>query len=62
MRTCYKCGAEVEYIKVASGQRVPVNPGWVMVATGTGNTGGVTQARIVHWLTCSKDKPARLSR
>jgi hypothetical protein len=56
VRRCPRCGAETESIKVASGQRVPVNPGWVMVATGEGK-GGVTLGRVVHWGTCPGEKP-----
>ncbi len=51
-RRCPKCGAEVELTHMKSGQRLLVNPGFVMVFTGSDSSGGVTMGRVLHRVTC----------
>lgn len=52
---CSRCGQPVEYVETKGGQKIAVNPGWVMFATGK-KVGGVTKGRVVHWVTCQAEK------
>ena len=55
MRQCSRCGREIQFVRLGSGQRVAVNPGKVPVAIGTDN-GGISMGRVLHWATCEAEK------
>ena len=55
MAKCKGCGAKIEWVKMVSGKKMPLDKAQSMVQVKEG-IGQVIQVHMPHWATCSKAK------